>query len=58
MTNPRLFFLFLFLLLDRPIWFFWLGLTLCNVLLIYLLARQGKMADALLALIQQRRASP
>lgn len=49
MTNTRMFFLFLFLFVDRAAWFFWLELTAYNLLLIYLIARQEKMSRALLA---------
>ena len=40
MTNTRMFFLFLFLILDRPAWFFWLELTILNLLLAVLIVRQ------------------
>jgi phosphatidylglycerophosphate synthase len=51
MTNGRMLFLFLFLAIDRPWWFFWLQLTVLNVLLIYLIVRQEKMARTFLELI-------
>ncbi len=48
MTNTRMFFLFLFLAIDRPIWYFWLEVSVFNLLLIYLIFRQEKMARAFL----------
>jgi len=53
MTNTRMFFLFLFLALDRPAWFFWLELTILNLVLAYLVVRQEKMSDALVNDISQ-----
>jgi hypothetical protein len=49
MTNTRMFFLFLFLVLDRPTWYFWLELSAFNFLLIYLIVRQERMSRSLLA---------
>ena len=46
MTNTRMFFLFLFLFLDRPAWFFWLEVTVLNVLLACLIVRQEKAETA------------
>ena len=53
MTNPRLFLLFVILLMGRPMLFFWAGLTVFNFLLAYLLWRQQKMSESLLGLIEQ-----
>jgi hypothetical protein len=50
MTNTRMFFLFLFLAIDRPVWYFWLELSAFNVLLIYLILQQEKMSQSLLEL--------
>lgn len=50
MTNTRMFFLFLFLAIDRPVWYFWLELSAFNVLLIYLILQQEKMSRSLLEL--------
>jgi hypothetical protein len=47
MTNTRMFFLFLFLILDRPAWFFWLELTALNLLLVLLVVRQENMSRSL-----------
>jgi hypothetical protein len=55
MTNPRLFLLFLILLAGRPMLFFWAGLTGFNLLLVYLLWRQRKMSESLVALVDYQR---
>jgi hypothetical protein len=47
MTNTRMFFLFLFLILDQPAAFFWLEVSILNVLLAYLIVRQEKMSRSL-----------
>lgn len=49
MTNTRMFFLFLFLALDRPTWYFWLELSAFNLLLIYLIVREERMSRSFLA---------
>ena len=49
MTNFRMFILFLFLILDRPAWFFWMELTVLNFLLAILIVRQETMADSLVS---------
>jgi hypothetical protein len=49
MTNTRMFFLFLFLVIDRPTWYFWVELSAFNLLLIYLIIRQEKMSQSFLA---------
>ena len=49
MTNTRMFFLFLFLVLDRPTWYFWLELSAFNLLLLYLILRQERMSRSFLA---------
>lgn len=54
MTNTRMFFLFLFLAIDRPVWYFWLELGAFNVLLIYLILQQEKMSQSLLELGTER----
>lgn len=50
MTNTRMLFLFVFLFLGRPIWYFWIELTVLNLLLAYLIHRQESMARSLLKL--------
>lgn len=49
MTNTRMFFLFLFLFIDRPSWYFWLELSAFNFLLIFLIVRQERMSRSFLA---------
>jgi hypothetical protein len=49
MTNTRMFFLFLFLFIDRPTWYFWLELSAFNLLLIFLIVRQERMSRSFLA---------
>ncbi len=44
MTNTRMLFLFFFLIIDRPAWFFWLELSVFNLLLGHLILRQEKMS--------------
>jgi len=56
MTNTRMFFLFLFLVLDRPAWFFWLELTIMNTLLAFLIIRQEAMSRSLVGDIKQAEA--
>jgi hypothetical protein len=53
MTNTRMLFLFVFLIIDRPTWFFWTEITLLNFLLIYLLNRQATMCRSLLKVITE-----
>ena len=48
MTNTRMLLLFIFLIIDRPTWFFWTEITVLNLLLIYLLYRQTTMCRSLL----------
>jgi len=55
MTNTRMFLLFAVLLLDRPAWFFWVEISVFNLLLIYLLHRQRNMCRSLLEMVEQSR---
>jgi hypothetical protein len=48
MTNSRMLILFFCLLMARPIWFFWVELTLFNGLLIFLMLHQDRMYSSLL----------
>jgi len=50
MTNTRMIILFLLLFLDRPVWYFWIELTVLNFLLIVLLIHQNKMSESVLKL--------
>jgi phosphatidylglycerophosphate synthase len=45
MANTRMALLFLVLLIGHPVWFFWIEITAFNVLLIYLLLQQQRMAN-------------
>jgi hypothetical protein len=42
--------LFVLLFIGRPIWYFWIEITLLNLLLAGLLYRQEKMSQSLIAL--------
>lgn len=53
MTNTRMFFLFLFVALDRPAWFFWLEVTIMNLLLLILIAHQENMSRSLVQDVMQ-----
>jgi len=55
MTNTRMFFLFLFVAIDQPALFFWLEVTVFNVLLVLLIVWQERMS---LSLLQHPAASP
>lgn len=48
MTNSRMIILFFCLLMARPIWFFWVELTVFNGLLIVLMLHQDRMCSGLL----------
>jgi len=47
MTNTRMLVLFLLLFLGQPVYYFWFELIPLNLLFIYLMARQEKMAESL-----------
>src|SRR6266508_613716 len=57
MTNTRMLLLFALLLIDQPIWYFWIELTVFNLLLIYLVLREESMSQSLLTLVRTRRDS-
>lgn len=57
MTNTRMLLLFALLFVDQPIWYFWIELTVFNLLLIYLVLRQENMSQSLLTLMTTRRDS-
>jgi hypothetical protein len=57
MTNSRMLLLFTVLLLDRTAWFFWIEITMFNLLLVYLLLREGSMCRSLLEMMRQSRQS-
>ncbi len=57
MTNTRMLLLFLLLLIGRPIWYFWIEVSLFNFLLVYLLWQQGNALHSLVQLVTARRAA-
>jgi phosphatidylglycerophosphate synthase len=54
MTNTRMFFLFVLFLMGKPVWFFWIELTVFNVLLTYLVLQQKEMSRSLLEFLEPR----
>jgi phosphatidylserine synthase len=50
MTNARMLVLFIFLFLGQPIWYFWVEVTILNMLLAYLIHRQETMSQSLMEL--------
>ena len=50
MTNTRMLILFILLFIGQPVWYFWIEVTVFNVLLVYLIYRQESMAQSLLEL--------
>ena len=54
MTNTRMLVLFLLLFLGQPAYYFWFELIPLNVLFVYLIARQEKMAESLERLVVAR----
>jgi len=57
MTNTRMLVLFLLLFLGHPIYYFWFELIPLNVLFVYLIVRQEKMAKSLEQLVVVRRST-
>jgi phosphatidylserine synthase len=54
MTNARMLVLFIFLFLGQPIWYFWVEVTVLNMLLAYLIHRQEMMSQSLMELATTR----
>jgi hypothetical protein len=54
MTNTRMLVLFLFLFIGQPVYYFWFELIPLNLLFVYLIARQEKMAESLERLVAAR----
>jgi len=54
MTNTRMLVLFIFLFLGQPIWYFWVEVTILNMLLAYLIRRQEMMSQSLMELATSR----
>jgi hypothetical protein len=48
MTNIRMLVLFALLFISQPVYYFWFELIPLNLLFVYLLLRQEKMAESLL----------
>lgn len=57
MTNTRMLVLFLVLFLGQPVYYFWFELIPLNVLFVYLIVRQEKMANSLERLLMTQRRS-
>ncbi len=57
MTNTRMLVLFLVLFLGQPAYYFWFELIPLNVLFVYLIVRQEKMAKSLERLLMTQRRS-
>jgi hypothetical protein len=54
MTNTRMLILFVALLIGRPVWYFWVEVTILNMLLAYLIHRQETMSQSLMELATTR----
>jgi len=54
MTNARMLVLFLLLFVGQPVYYFWFELIPLNVLFVYLIMRQEKMAESLEQLVAAR----
>ena len=57
MTNTRMLALFLVLFLGQPVYYFWFELIPLNLLFIYLIVRQEKMAESLEGLVMVKERS-
>lgn len=57
MTNTRMLVLFVLLLIGQPVYYFWFELIPLNLLLVYVLVRQERMAESLEQLILTQRSS-
>jgi hypothetical protein len=57
MTNTRMLVLFLLLFVGQPVYYFWFELIPLNVLFVYLIVRQEKMAQSLEQLVVARRSA-
>ena len=57
MTNTRMLVLFLVLFLGQPVYYFWFELIPLNMLFVYLIVRQEKMAKSLERLLVMQRGS-
>jgi CDP-alcohol phosphatidyltransferase len=52
MTNTRMFVLFALLFIGQPVWYFWFELIPLNLLFVYLVIHQEKMAESLLKIVE------
>jgi hypothetical protein len=57
MTNTRMLVLLVLFLVRQPVWFFWLEMTVGNLLLLYLIFRQQKISRSLLQLLATQKES-
>ena len=57
MTNGRMLILFALLFVGQPVYYFWFELLPLNLLFVYLLLRQEKMADWLLEAVEDSKHS-
>jgi hypothetical protein len=57
MTNSRMLVLFALLFVGQPVYYFWFELIPLNLLFVYLLMRQEKMAESLERLVLTQRES-
>jgi hypothetical protein len=55
MTNIRMLVLFALLFIGQPVYYFWFDLIPLNLLFVYLLFRQEKMAESLLKITESSR---
>ena len=55
-TNPRMFIVFGVLLLGQPLWYFIVEVTVCNIVLIYILRRHEAIFGALYFRLKSPRA--
>jgi len=53
MTNSRMLILFALLFIGQPVYYFWFELIPLNLLFVYLIVCQEKMAESLLATVQE-----
>jgi phosphatidylglycerophosphate synthase len=57
MTNSRMLVLFVLFLVHQPVWYFWLEITVGNLLLVYLIFRQEKMLRSLIRFLTTQKDS-
>jgi hypothetical protein len=55
MTNTRMLILFVVLLVGQPVWYFWIELTVLNLLLVFLIFDQEKMCRSLVRIASAQR---